>query len=103
MLSGRELVFGRWILSSKLRFIHFQKVHPQVYQNTIGAPLIKGPKGPGGGVKVLTSILGHFLLIFKVLLLSQFQTEMVHFQYGAIKLDLLEGPYSKTEPSENFY
>ena len=56
-----------------------------------------------GGAKVLTPILGRFWLFFKVLLLSQFQAEMVLFQYGAIKSDLLEGSYSKTEPSKNFY
>ena len=74
-------VYGSWILSSKLSFIHYQIVHPQMYQNTIGGPLVKGPKGPRGGAKVLTPILGHFLLFFKVLLLSQFQAEMVLFQY----------------------
>ena len=62
-----------------------------MYQNTIGGPLVKGPKGPRGGGKVLTPILGHFLLFFKVLLLSQFQAEMVLFQYGAIKCSFPHG------------
>ena len=50
-----------------------------MYQNTIEGPLVKGPKDPRGEAKVLTPILGHFLLFFKVLLLSQFYAEMVLF------------------------
>ena len=50
-----------------------------MYQNTIEGPLVKGPKDPRGGAKVLTPTLCHFLLFFKVLLLSQFYAEMVLF------------------------
>ena len=56
----REDESFRWILSSKLRFTHFQIVHPQVYQNYLGDPFVKGPIGPGGGVKDLPPILGHY-------------------------------------------
>ena len=94
-----------WVLDSQLETeIHsFSESPPSDVSKYHRGPLVKGPKGPRGGAKVLTPILGHFLLFFKVLLLSQFQAEMVLFQYGAIKSDLLEGPYSKTEPSKNFY
>ena len=52
-----EAEFVCW---AKLRFTHFQIAHPQVYQNYLGGPFVKGPIGPGGGVKDLPPILGHY-------------------------------------------
>ena len=61
----REDESFRWILRWKLRFIHFLKVHPQVYQNYLGGPFVKGPMAPGGGVKDLPPPLGHYWLFFR--------------------------------------